>query len=274
MVQPPLMERFKEPGKKQTRLLQEQIGNMLAVTPQAEDESPFERLKLLAARAQELRDPAKNKYKNNFHLFLTECVWTKDEAASRVAQMPSYPFLKDLADDLLTERKLLIEKSRRVLASWTVCAFDVWVAAGGRDPRWETLTNGDSHRLIWIAARQAEQANWFLFERVKFLVEQSLEHGLKQKWPDFPDFRWKEGVGMASNGSQIRTVPQGADAFRGPAATLIHMEEIAFMEEAKATIEGAIPTLRGGGHLVAITTPNNASYAQLVASGDVSGRKW
>jgi hypothetical protein len=52
------------------------------------------------------------------------------------------------------------------------------------------------------------------------------------------------------------------------------MEEIAFMEQAKSTIEGAIPTLRGGGHLVAITTANNSSYASLVASGNISGRRW
>jgi hypothetical protein len=153
-----------EDNSREATLLERQIGRVLSVTPQAEDESPFERLKLLAERAAELRDPSRNRYKNNFYAFLTECVWTKDEAASRVAPMPDYPFLKDFATDLITHPKLLVEKSRRVLASWTACAFDVWVAAGGRDERWKTLTNGDSHRLVWISARQFEQANWFLFE--------------------------------------------------------------------------------------------------------------
>src|SRR5213079_3385439 len=134
----------------------------LALDPVAEDESPFDRLRILGNRARELKDPAANRYRNDFHAFLTECVWTKDEAAGRVAPMPSYPFLKDLCDDLVTEKKLLVEKSRRVLASWTVCAFDVWVASGGRDPRWETLMSGDGHRLVWLSARQSEQANWFL----------------------------------------------------------------------------------------------------------------
>ena len=268
------MESFQGPGKKQTRLLSEQIGNALAVSPQAEDESPFERLKLLGARARALRDPSRNPYKNNFHRFLTECVWTKDEAAGRVAPMPAYPYLKDLAHDLIVERKLFIEKSRRVLASWVVCAFDVWVAAGGRDERWETLTNGDGHRLVWLGARQFEQANWFLFERVKFLIEKSLDHDLQRKWPEFPDWRWKEGVGTAANGSQIRCVAQGADAFHGPSATVLHLEEVSRMEQAKATIEGAIPTLRGGGHLVAISTPLNASYASLIVSGDIGGKRW
>ncbi len=150
----------------------------------------------------------------------------------------------------------------------------MWVAAGGIDPRWETLTNGDGHRQVWLAARQFEQANWFLFERIKFLIDQSLSHGLKEKWPDFPDWRWKEGHGLAPNGSRISAVPQGADVFHGPAATLLHLEEVSRMEQAKQTIEGAIPTLRGGGHLVAITTPLVNSYASLIVTGDIGGKRW
>ena len=206
---------------------------------------------------------------NDFRQFLRLC-WTKDEAAGgKVALMPDWPFLDDLAEDLILVPKLFVEKSRRVLASWLVCCFDVWVAAGGQDPRWPTLMNARGNRQVFVAARQFEQANWFLFERIKFLIEESVRRGLRQYWPDFPRWSWKEGLGVASNGSRISAVAQGADQLRGHGATFHHWEEVSFWERAKETVEGSVPTIRGGGHICMITTANANSYAEMLVTGRI-----
>lgn len=238
-----------------------------------------EQLALLTHRVKQLSAPAVNPYQTSFFAFLSECVWTADEArGGRVAQAPDWPFLLQLSDLLITKEKLFLEKSRRVFASWTVCAFDVWVAAGGQDPRWKNrmgesvLMHSTGYRQVWLASRKYESSIFFLERRVRFIVEQFLRRGGKEKWPEFPDFTWREQDARCSNGSVITAVAQGSDQLRGPAATLVHLEELSFWEEAKQTVEGLIPTTQGGGHVVAVTTPRAGSYAQMIRDGSLSRR--
>jgi hypothetical protein len=42
---------------------------------------------------------------------------------------------------------------------------------------------------------------------------------------------------------------------------------VAFWEEAAATIGAAIPTMRGGGHITLITTPQVGTYAKSLRDG-------
>lgn len=181
---------------------------------------------------------------------------------------------------LLTRKLLFLEKSRRVLASWTVCAFDVWLAAGGRDPRWSyTEPDGTVHhpllesagnRMIVLGAQKAEGqfgSQWFIEKRIKNILQCSEANGLRSKWPDFPEWNHKQGIIQFSNGSDIAGVPSGSDQMRGGGITFIHGEEIAFWENARAAIGGAIPTLSGVAHLVGLTTPKVGTYAAEIVQG-------
>jgi len=166
----------------------------------------------------------------------------------------------------------LIEKSRRTLISWTVCAFGLWLLAGGQDPRWPELLNSEGNRKVVIASRKLEGlagSAEYLEERVRFMVDQFEEHGGREKWPDFPGFKWRFDRGVASNGSIITAVPQGPDQMRGAGVTFIQAEELGFWTEAKASIAAALQTLRGGGKFCGITTANAGSYASVIASGKV-----
>lgn len=248
------------------------------------EESVAQKLALLQLRRLELIGQQENPYKRDFYRFVRECVWTKDEAAGgKVARAPDWPFLSDLADDLVRERLLFMEKSRRVFASWMACSFDVWIAAGGQDPRWlgkrtpehpdgePTLLNNDGERQVFIVCRKYEDSVKFLHTRVRFIIDQLFDHGIQELWPSFPAWVWVENEGRASNGSLITAVAQGSDQLRGFAATLIHCEEVAFWERAQQTLESAKPTIQGGGHIVVITTPQAASYAKKIRDGRISG---
>jgi len=234
-------------------------------------DSPEAQLVTLMERLQELSTPqVYSVYSTDFYRFLMECVWTKDEArGGRVAQFPPYPFLKDLCDDMIVEEKLFIEKSRRVLATWTACAYDVWIAAGGQDPRWPQLMNARGNRQVFLCHQKFEDANKCLSTRTWFIIQQLEARAIRDQWPDFPHWSWKEGEIAADNGSFITAVPEGSNQLRGPGATLLHIEELAFLNNAKQMLEGAIPTLRGGGHIVAISTANAASYAKLLRDGQL-----
>lgn len=248
--------------------------------PMVVGEDPAEtfawKIALLSQRVVELSKPAPlNPYQSDFYKFLSELVYTMDEAAGgRVEKAPDWPFLKELSDHLITCERLFIEKSRRVFASWAVCAFDVWVAAGGQDPRWPALMNATGHRQVFIVSRKYEDSCKFLKRRVKFIVDQFQERGFHEFWPDFPDWEWKENEGAASNGSLITAVAQGSDQLRGSGSTVVHIEEFSFFEMARATVESLLPTIQGGGHCCIVTTPNSSSYARDIRDGILkSGRK-
>lgn len=243
-----------------------------SVGVQREPETRLERLAILKAQMEKLQRAGTNPYQSSFERFLRECVWTIDESrGGRVAKVPDWGFLTELCDLLVTERKLLLEKSRRVFASWTVCAFDLWIAGGGQDPRWPELMLGHSHRQVFIVARKFEKpgSDWFLQSRVKMIYDQFEARGCREKWPDFPHFHFKEGEATGTNGSHMTAVAQGADQLRGPGATFVHAEELSTWELAQPTLEGLLPTLLGGGHIAAITTACAATYAQKIRDGSL-----
>lgn len=264
---------------RQKHELQGEILTRLGGGVHVEPEGRAQRLTALFQRARALKQGSKNPYKTSFRNFLRDCCWTKDEArGGKCAQVPDWPLFDDLCDYYIEQPLLMLEKSRRVLASWITCCFDLWVAGGGQDPRWPVLLNADGNRQVIVASRKfdgLQGSAWFLRSRVKFIYDRfEKDAKLWEKWPDFPRIRWIEGRGICSNGSEITAVAQGADQLRGPGATLIHLEELAFWEQAQTSVEGALPVVRGGGHVIAITTPNSASYAKRIRDGKLRDGGW
>jgi hypothetical protein len=240
--------------------------------PTGQVDTPLERVAVLAERYRELANPKQHPYKGDFLNFLSDCVWTIDEACGgRVAKFPLYPFIEDLSDALHLCPRLFIDKSRRVLASWTVCAWDIWLAAGGQDPRWPALMSGDGYRQIYVVSRKYEDSCRFLHRRIRIIIDEFEARGGREFWPEFPRFTWKENEGKADNGSLITAVAQGADQLRGPGATHVHCEEFSTWELAQMTLNGLIPTTKGGGHVTLITTPLANSYARLIRNGAIRG---
>jgi hypothetical protein len=236
------------------------------------------RLLRLARRAQEGRRGSI--YRSDLLAFLRDCVWTYDEAAGgEIRRFPAhYPYMPDLVHDAMTEPRQMWEKARRVLASWFACAMDLWIVAGGYDPRWPTLMpteqnpDGRNRRVI-IAARKLEglqSSSWFLSERVKFIYDEFIRRGYHEThWPGFPEIRWNIESAVAANGGRINAVPQGADQLRGPGSTLIHWEEASFCPELRASVMGSLSVIKGGGHILLITTAAADTFAAKMALDEV-----
>src|SRR4051812_32411645 len=90
-------------GEEQGAALRKLVSDMPVID--SGNETPQFKILALKARLQELAQPAPA-YSTDFHRFLTERVWTKDEAmGGRVRRFPTYPYLKDLCDDLIIEKK-------------------------------------------------------------------------------------------------------------------------------------------------------------------------
>ena len=242
-------------------------------------ESAEDRVKALLRRKQQLLAPPEPSciYACNFHKFLLDKVWTKDESrGGRVAKLPPDPYFKDFCDDLVTENRLFIEKSRRVRASWVVCAFDLWVAAGGMDSRWPALMLSKANRQVVITAQARDPmtigtASWFLNERVGFIYRELEKRNIWQHWPDFPTFKFNHAQARGSNGGLIDALPEGEHKARGGGVTLLHNEEVATWQRAKGTLAAQNPCVMGGGHIIIVTTPQVGSYCADIRNGKASG---
>lgn len=215
-------------------------------------------------------------YQRDFRRFLLDWVWTQDEErGGQVARLPDDPYLGDVCDALIERILLLAEKSRRVRGSWIACGFDLWVAAGGQDPRWPSLMLSTHNRQVVLAARKLKDfqgSAWFLRERIRFIYDQAIRRGIHEVWPEFPEFEFTYSEARGSNGARINAVPSGSDQLRGPGATLIHGEEVAFWPAAKAAIAGALPCIQNGGHIILITTPQAGTHAEQIRNGTLKKR--
>jgi phage FluMu gp28-like protein len=259
-------------AKKLKRTLTDLVGQPLAVRPTV-PEDPLEAYIRITRRLEELETG--NPYQQNFHRFVRDLVYTVDESGGGwVRKAPDWPFLKDLADAFIEESRVMVEKSRRVFASWYACAFGIWVAAGGQDPRWPQLMNAAENRQVYIVGQKFEASCYFLERRTRFIVNQLEERNVREHWPEFPRWLWKEGEANLSNGSRINAIAQGSHQLRGEAGTLVHVEELSFFEKAEQTIGALLPTIRGGGHVICITTPAAGTYAKKIRDGEIGGAKW
>lgn len=255
------------------------IDRMIGQPLQIDNEQEETNLEYIAALQQHLRaitaPPPTYRPQQDFHYFLTHWCWTADEARGGYSSLiPDWPYIKEISDALIERDLLLMEKSRRVLASWICCCFDIWLAAGGQDPRWPQLMYGTENRQIFVADRKFESAARFLRRRHLFILNAfKLNNGFSE-WPTFPVWMSREGEIEFANNALITAVAQGSDQLRGAGATFIHLEELAFWEAAQATVEGMTPTLQGGGHAVAITTPSAGSYASMIVQGKTSSHSY
>jgi hypothetical protein len=261
--------------------LDQLVGKPVEVAP-VRPEDPLTSLLMLERRARELE--IGNPYQKSFTRFRTELCWTRDEArGGRVALIPDHPYLREVDDWLITKNPLFITKSRRMLISWEVMSCALWILAGGQDPRWvngrgePVLMDSTGNRKVILAARKLEGENGsaeMLGERLRFLVDRFEENGGRDKWPDFPTFRWKFDRCVASNGSICAAVPQGANQLRGSGVTIAVLDEFAHWTEAKESLATALQTTQGGGHLVLVGTANRDSYAKLIAMDEVRAGEW
>lgn len=260
----------------------------MAATMTEAPEQVRKRLALIEARKRGVQAPIRppNPYAASFIAFLRDCCWTIDKAMAGKAR--PWPrgiehgiswddYWADLDAALLgCAAPLLIDKTRRTMISNVLCAFELWLAAGGHDPRWPVLEESQANRLIIIQAQKMgknksdEGCAAEFVAREEAMYHLMVEQGLRQRWPGFPQFTWGFGWGTASNGSKIVAVGEGPDQIRGPGPTWLRMEELAAWEQAQATCAVAMPALYPYGRACAVTTASAGTYAHRIRNGEIS----
>lgn len=153
-----------------------------------------------------------------------------------------YPFQKDLIVALLKDenRLLSIVKSRQMGISTVMSAFSMW------------LINFYPAKSVATVATDLSTAQE-LHEKIKFMYE-----NLPQ-WMAQPYVKKNQKILHLKNNSRARAYSHNKNkGVRSLAGTLIIMDESAFIEGAEKLFRTIQPSLRTGGQLVALSSPDLA----------------
>jgi hypothetical protein len=240
----------------------------LADTTPAEDfhlELPGTEEMALRARARlrHLQKSSSDRYRSDPYAFLTECVWTLDQASQQVRRFPTLSdapcgcewhcenYIQHVVRRWQREKRLLLPKSRRVLVTWLMCGLHCWLAR---------FFPGSS--IAFVSRKQGlndSEGAAELVRRVKF-IEEHLPVELESLPIQYNFARLK----YPTIGSEIIGVAQGADQLRQYTLTAIFADEMAYWELAHDTYSASLPTLEGGGRFTGVSSANPGFFKQAV----------
>lgn len=147
---------------------------------------------------------------------------------------------RDVVGTLTTERKVIILKARQLGISWLVCAYVLWAALF------------KSGQMILLFS-QGEDEAMELLRRVAVLYER-LPDWLKASLP--APLKGNTSILRWENGSRIKSMPATQKAGRSFTASILVMDEAAWMMWGSALYTAAKPTMDGGGQLIMLSTAN------------------
>ena len=137
--------------------------------------------------------------------FLTRAVWTTDEAAGAVRQFPALGYIEEMVRERRRHRIFAIEKSRRMLVSWTFCALYLYNVLTRR-------TQGD-----YIASRKLETSCELVGRLVG--IHERIPASLWKNRPDIvlhagPTGKGYRRIDVPRTGSFVEAVAEGKDQLR------------------------------------------------------------
>lgn len=179
-------------------------------------------------------------------------VWTQDEHADAMSgedarrRFPEKDYLKFITGVVMKSQTGLLMKTRQLMMSWMFC----WLLL------WEAISR--SGRLCIAQGKREEdvlaKGDKALMGRIRFM-RRNLPPEVQ---PEV--IEESKGTEVYANGSTIIAIPQGPDVIRSHTATFVFMDELAFHPEGEQAWTAALPTIKGGGRIWGVTTPNGQEF--------------
>lgn len=155
---------------------------------------------------------------------------------------------------LKTSAIFFCEKSRQVMVTWLCCAWMLWVA------------KYQAHRLILIQSKREDDAAALVFNkepffaRISFMEVHLPPHLRTLTFPKAGAY----GHLFFPNGSHIWGVPEGGAIIRSQTPSIVFSDEAAFQPEFGEAYTASLPAIKGGGCLVAVSSAEPSTFAELV----------
>lgn len=141
---------------------------------------------------------------------------------------------------LMTTRLVIILKARQLGMSWLCCWYALWLCVF------------QPGKTVLLFSKGQDEANELL-RRVKVLSER-LPDWMRQALPPLTKANTEELAW--ANGSRIRSLPASSSAGRSFTASLVILDEAAFLQFADAIYTALKPTIDAGGQLIILSTAN------------------
>ncbi len=169
--------------------------------------------------------------------FLFQCR-TFDPGHDGPRLIPDWPLVRDLATAMATQNRLVVVKSRQLMASWVGCAYLLYRA----------ITSGPGLHLI---VSKEERSARELIARIQFLWE------FHEDFPADEKPRFLSGsVGFTELGSRILSLPASPHAVRGLSPRTVFWDEMAFAPHDEDIWTAIKPAADAGGQFIGVSTPN------------------
>lgn len=180
-------------------------------------------------------------------------VLTRDEADPEYPVKP-FPihlgYMRRLMELLTSKGRIAIAKSRQMLVSWAACAYMVHRARFRPHQAIYYQTQNWPDAVKMVAMPGSGQGEGFS-GRCQF-IEAYLPPWMQQRVSP------TEGRLIYPNGSLIEAIPGGADKIRSKTSSVIVLDEMAILDDAKSTYTAIAPLVQKGAQLIMISTPAGA----------------
>lgn len=202
-------------------------------------------------------------YKDPWYAIERGWVLTQDEHATEdkvTSPFPNKDYLKYLSKIIMTTNVGLIMKSRQMMMSWFMCWLALWTAIS--KPGQLCVAQGKREEDVLAKGDKA------LMGRIRFMR--------RHLPPQFQPIVVEESKGteVYENGSTIIAIPQGPDVIRSLTASFVFMDELAFHPEGEEAWTAALPTIKGGGRIWGVTTPNGIEFCYDQADDRLKWDDW
>jgi hypothetical protein len=156
---------------------------------------------------------------------------------SNILPFKLWPRQEDVLQKFLSSMLLIVLKARQLGLSWLVCAYALWLAMF------------KNSQLILIFSKGQLEAT----EMVRRITQiySRLPDWMRRECPiskeKIAELEW-------ANGSRIKSLPSTSSGGRSYTASLVVMDEAAFMFRPRELYSALKPTIDGGGQLIIIST--------------------
>lgn len=191
------------------------------------------------------------RYRKHPYPFMDECMLTLDQADKTrpIKKFPAQlPYIRPMLDVWMTERLVIVRKSRRMKITWAAIGFNTWDAMF------------HIGRKIFFVSDKEEKSDE-LVRRAQFIVD----HIPDGKLAVVPEYKYTYcHLRFPDLNSEIIGVPQGENQLRQETASRIFADEFAFWDKAQTTYGGMRPTIEGGGQILIVSTSMPGFFRSLV----------
>lgn len=191
---------------------------------------------------------------------LTEDEHEKDPL-NRVKPFPDKEYLRAIAEIYLKSNIIIILKSRQVMLTWLFCYLLLHEAV--TVPGSLCMLQGKREEDVLAKGTKA------VMGRLRFMRKHLPAH----LQPALAEEESKS-TEVYDNGSTVMGIPQGEDIIRSHTASRVFMDELPHHPNGEDAWTAALPTVRGGGKLIGIGTPNGREFCYDQADERLKWDDW